>query len=131
MAKLDERIGFIGGGNMAFAIGSGLIYRGIVKSSQVIVSGPNLGNLQKWRDLGAHTTDDNGEVVSKCDITFICVKPYLLATAAEQVRLTIPPAAKEKDKILVSVLAGCTLEQLERVYRFVSDNDMTSYVKSF
>lgn len=28
MAKLDERIGFIGGGNMAFAIGSGLIARG-------------------------------------------------------------------------------------------------------
>lgn len=28
MAKLDERIGFIGGGNMAFAIGYGLINRG-------------------------------------------------------------------------------------------------------
>lgn len=115
MAKLDERIGFIGGGNMAFAIGSGLIDRGIVKSSQVIVSGPNLGNLQKWCDLGATATDDNGEVVSKCDITFICVKPHLLATAAEEVRLSITPAAKDKDKILVSVLAGCTLEQLERV----------------
>lgn len=115
MAKLDERIGFIGGGNMAFAIGSGLIERGIVKSSQVIVSGPNIGNLQKWRDLGAAATDDNGEVVSKCDITFICVKPHLLATAADQVRRSIAPAAMDKDKILVSVLAGCTLEQLERV----------------
>lgn len=30
MAKLDERIGFVGGGNMAFAIGSGLIERGII-----------------------------------------------------------------------------------------------------
>lgn len=30
MAKLDERIGFLGGGNMAFAIGYGLINRGIV-----------------------------------------------------------------------------------------------------
>lgn len=29
MAKLDERIGFIGGGNMGFAIGYGLINRGI------------------------------------------------------------------------------------------------------
>lgn len=28
MAKLDERIGFIGGGNMAFAIGYGLMNRG-------------------------------------------------------------------------------------------------------
>lgn len=115
MAKLDERIGFVGGGNMAFAIGSGLISRGIIKSTQVFVSGPNLGNLQKWHDLGAATTDDNGHVISNCDITFICVKPHLLATAAEQIRLSVTPAAKAKDKILVSVLAGCTLEQLERV----------------
>lgn len=32
MAKLDERIGFLGGGNMAFAIGYGLINRGICTS---------------------------------------------------------------------------------------------------
>lgn len=35
MAKLDERIGFIGGGNMAYAIGSGLINRGKIESSAV------------------------------------------------------------------------------------------------
>lgn len=28
MAKLEEKIGFLGGGNMAFAIGYGLINRG-------------------------------------------------------------------------------------------------------
>lgn len=36
MAKLDERIGFIGGGNMAFAIGSGLIDRGINLNQNVL-----------------------------------------------------------------------------------------------
>lgn len=30
MAKLDERIGFLGGGNMGFAIGYGLINRGAI-----------------------------------------------------------------------------------------------------
>lgn len=34
MAKLDERIGFLGGGNMAFAIGYGLINRGIFHAKQ-------------------------------------------------------------------------------------------------
>lgn len=34
MAKLDERIGFIGGGNMAFAIGSGLIARGLFNKNE-------------------------------------------------------------------------------------------------
>lgn len=34
MAKLDERIGFVGGGNMAFAIGSGLINRGAISDKK-------------------------------------------------------------------------------------------------
>lgn len=115
MAKLDERIGFLGGGNMAFAIGSGLINRGIVKPGQVLVSGPNIENLEKWRLLGTSVTDKNGEVVNKCDIIFICVKPHLLMTCAAQVESNIVPATKDKDKVFVSVLAGCTLEQLETV----------------
>lgn len=36
MAKLDERIGFLGGGNMAFAIGYGLINRGILLFSILV-----------------------------------------------------------------------------------------------
>lgn len=62
MAKLDEKIGFIGGGNMAFAIGSGLINRGIVKAGQVMASGPHLHNLERWRTLGGNVTDDNAKV---------------------------------------------------------------------
>lgn len=37
-------------------------FKGIVKPSQVLVSGPNLENLERWRVLGAGVTDDNGEV---------------------------------------------------------------------
>lgn len=80
MAKLDERIGFIAGGNMAFAIGSGLVNRGkliveiqehfysyrslvgIIKPSQVLVSGPNIENLTRWQEMGADITEDNGKV---------------------------------------------------------------------
>jgi len=124
MAKLDERIGFVGGGNMAFAIGSGLIERGIIKSSQVVVSGPNLDNLEKWRELGAAATDINGEVVAKCDIIFICVKPHMLVTCATQIENYITTSVKEKDKIFVSVLAGISLDQLETSFQFMNSLKM-------
>lgn len=124
MAKLDERIGFIGGGNMAFAIGSGLINRGIVKSTQVTVAGPNIENLEKWRNLGASLTEDNGEAVNKSDIVFICVKPHMLLTCAAQVDATLSPTSKEKDKVFVSVLAGVTLEQLESAFSFMNSLKM-------
>lgn len=79
------------------------------------MSGPNLDNLEKWRELGATTTDINGEVVSKCDIIFICVKPHMLITCATQIENYIASNVKEKDKIFVSVLAGISLDQLETV----------------
>lgn len=86
-----------------------------MKASQVVVSGPNLENLEKWREIGTTTTDINGEVVTKCDIIFICVKPHMLLTCAAQIENSIGPSAKEKDKIFISVLAGTTLDQLENV----------------
>lgn len=115
MAKLDERIGFIGGGNMAYAIGAGLIQRGIVKSSQVLASGPHLENLGKWEELGAAITDSNVECIEKSDIVFLCVKPHMLQPVAAQIRDQLPAAARAADKVFVSVLVGMTLKTLEEV----------------
>lgn len=119
MAKLDEKIGFIGGGNMAFAIGSGLINREFVKTSQVLVSGPNLENLARWRALGITITDDNYEVLDKADIIFICVKPHILTPMATQLRSLHSPTLKDKDKLFVSVLAGVKLKTLEEVFNYI------------
>ncbi|XP_011190431.1 uncharacterized protein LOC105217228 [Zeugodacus cucurbitae] len=124
MAKLDEKIGFIGGGNMAFAIGSGLINREFVKTSQVLVSGPNLENLARWRALGIATTEDNYEVLDKADIIFICVKPHILTPMAAQLRNLHTPTLKDKDKLFVSVLAGVKLKTLEEKFSFVDSLKM-------
>lgn len=115
MAKLDERIGFIGGGNMAFAIGAGLINRGIVKSSQVLAAGPHLENLVKWEEIGASITDVNAECIEKSDIIFVCVKPHVLQTCAAQIKETLPKSVRLADKLFVSVLVGVTLKTLEQV----------------
>lgn len=118
MAKLDEKIGFIGGGNMAYAIGAGLISRGIVKTGQVFVSGPNIENLLRWRDMGVDVTEDNGKVVERSDIIFICVKPHILTPCADNLRYHYKTTAKDQDKLFVSVLAGVTLKTLEKVCCF-------------
>ncbi|EDW83638.1 uncharacterized protein Dwil_GK13573 [Drosophila willistoni] len=124
MAKLDERIGFIGGGNMAFAIGSGLIRGGIVKPSQVLVSGPHIENLARWRELGAVTTDENYEVLEHTDIVFICVKPHMLAPCAAQLKYKHVPSAKDASKLIVSVLAGTSLQTLEEKFDFIESSGL-------
>ncbi|CAD7084647.1 unnamed protein product [Hermetia illucens] len=119
MAKLDEKIGFIGGGNMAFAIGSGLVNRGIVKAGQVMASGPHLYNLERWKTLGANITDDNAELLEKSDIIFICVKPHILEPCCLQLKTTYAPTPRDKDKLFVSVLVGVKLPALEKHFDFI------------
>lgn len=103
-----------------------IVIIGIIKPTQVIVSGPNLVNLEKWRVLGANVTEDNGVVVTKCDIIFICVKPHLLQTCASQVEGSIERAVFDKDKLFVSVLAGISLDQLELVSFYYQKNNFES-----
>ncbi|ALC46064.1 P5cr [Drosophila busckii] len=121
MSKLDEKIGFIGGGNMAFAIGSGLIRCGIVKPLQVMVSGPHIENLARWRDIGVATTDDNNEVLELANIVFICVKPHILGDCVAQLKCKHVPSAKDAKKLFVSVLAGTTLDDLEEKFSFMEE----------
>lgn len=62
MAKLDEKIGFMGGGMMAYAIASGMVNRGIVKPNQILASGPHPENMERWKDMGADITTENEDV---------------------------------------------------------------------
>lgn len=113
MAKLDEKIGFIGGGNMAYAIGSGLAKRGIVKPTQILVCDPHIEKLERFREFGADITSDIIDVLDKSDIIFLCIKPVALEPCAHQLRAVYTHTGK--DKIFVSVLAGVTLEKLMTV----------------
>lgn len=116
----DERkIGFVGGGNMAFAIGAGLVERGCITAKDIFTSGPNLDHLTRWVDMGVFVTKDNSEVVRKADVVFICVKPNKLKVCAEQIKASTQSSEVEslQKKLFVSVLAGVTLDSLKAVNR--------------
>ncbi|XP_076629798.1 pyrroline 5-carboyxlate reductase [Colletes latitarsis] len=107
--KLDK-IGFIGGGNMASAIGAGLIRKGILNPDNVWVSARTSKTLSFWNNLGAHATLKNGEVFDNCNIIFLTVKPQVLNDALDDLKLTM--SSKSAEPIFVSVLVGITLDTL-------------------
>lgn len=84
------------------------------------MSGPNINNLDRWKDVGANITCDNGETVTRSDIIFICVKPHILETCAKQIEMTYSSNSRDKDKIFVSVLAGVDLETLAGAFSFIN-----------
>ncbi|XP_071577612.1 pyrroline-5-carboxylate reductase 1, mitochondrial isoform X2 [Temnothorax nylanderi] len=105
------KVGFIGGGNMASAIGAGLIHKGILKADNVWVSGRTDRTHGFWRDLGAHPTLKNNEVMCNCDIIFLTVKPHMLDDVLETV-VGRKAGEKFESKLFVSVLAGVSLDVL-------------------
>ncbi|XP_052888969.1 uncharacterized protein LOC128297378 [Anopheles moucheti] len=112
---LNETIGFIGGGNMAYAIASGLLNKGVVKAEKIWVSATNLENLRnRWCPLGVtHVTTNNKEIVSKADVVFICVKPQIFLQIVGDIKFVAENDKNFHVKLFVSIMAGVTLDRLK------------------
>lgn len=87
LTKLDSRIGFIGGGQMALALAKGFMSSGLIAPSQVLTSAPSDNNLIHWRQLGASTTPDNAEVIATSDIIFLAVKPHIFPAVIAELEM--------------------------------------------
>lgn len=102
------RIGFLGAGKMAQAIAKGIIASGKVKERNIMASGVNQSIKEFIPGIDIKRVFDNLEVVEKCDILFIAVKPHMV----KEVLLSISPE-KAANKLFVSVAAGVTIASLE------------------
>ena len=66
---LSQKIGFVGGGQMALALAKGFIAAKLIASEQILVSAPSDRNLKTWRDdMKCLTTHDNSKVIRECDM---------------------------------------------------------------
>lgn len=101
-------IGFIGGGNMATSLMSGLIASGH-SPQQIWVSDTAAATLQAHRDrLGVNVSTDNCQVVQEVDVVVLAVKPQILRDVA----LQIAPIVRQKKSLVVSIAAGISQTSL-------------------
>jgi pyrroline-5-carboxylate reductase len=108
MAMLQQRIGFIGAGQMATALAQGLVRAGLASSSQVVASDPFVEARTRFEHAtGARTTADNLEVAASSDVLFLAVKPQHMLGVLRQLRGTVSARA-----LVVSIAAGVRLAVL-------------------
>ncbi|MGZ5049576.1 MAG: pyrroline-5-carboxylate reductase [Methylobacter sp.] len=105
-----KKIGFIGGGNMASSLISGLIASGH-DPEQIWVSDVNADALAALKEqLQVHTTADNDEVINAVDVVVLAVKPQIMAAVAQ----AAAPAIQRKNPLVVSIAAGISQSSLSR-----------------
>jgi pyrroline-5-carboxylate reductase len=105
-----NKIGFIGGGNMASSLMSGLIASGH-PAEQLWVSDVNpdtLGNLAA--SLKVHTSTNNDDVINAVDVIVLAVKPQVLAEVAKSAANLV----QQKKLLVVSIAAGISQHSLSQ-----------------
>ncbi|XP_065213208.1 pyrroline-5-carboxylate reductase 3 [Planococcus citri] len=115
MKDTQVRIGFIGAGNMAQAIGFTLIDKGLIEPSQINVSAPSKRNFKKWDESGVNTMHDNGQLILNSDIIFLAMKPQYIDHALKDLHISADQWTFSK--LVVSVIAGFSLETLHEKLR--------------
>jgi ornithine cyclodeaminase/alanine dehydrogenase-like protein (mu-crystallin family) len=108
-APLEQRVAFVGAGNMASALIRGLIASRTLASSNITASSPS-GGTDSLRSLGIHTTKSNAECVARADVVILAVKPLYLNEAIGGMRDHV-----KADTLIVSIVAGVTLDTIQQV----------------
>ena len=105
-----RRLAFIGGGNMAAALISGLTKRG-VSAGRMVVADPSEEQLERLvRDYAVKTAADNVSAVQGAEVVVLAVKPQQMRAAA----LGLAPHLAASKPLVISVAAGIPHAALAR-----------------
>jgi pyrroline-5-carboxylate reductase len=105
---LCESVGFIGAGQMATALGQGLVKAGLTSAQRLWAGDPASEARDRFsRTTGGQATADNLEVAAAADVIFLAVKPQQMPTVLADLHGRIGPG-----KLVVSIAAGIRLAVL-------------------
>ena len=101
------KIAIIGAGNMGGSIARGLAKGSLIDDSDIIVSNPSAGKLEKLKKEFPciSTTNNNLEAATGADIVILAVKPWFMESVMRELKL-------KSKQILISVAAGISFEEL-------------------
>jgi pyrroline-5-carboxylate reductase len=102
------RIGFVGAGQMATALGAGFVRAGLVAAVNLVAADLDEKASAKFAEAtGGKVTDSNIEAAKAAEVLFLAVKPQQMAGVSRGLKGKIP-----SDALVVSIAAGVRLAQL-------------------
>jgi pyrroline-5-carboxylate reductase len=105
-----NKIGFIGGGNMASSLMSGLIASGH-PADQLWASDINADTLAHLAaTLNVHTSSSNDDTINAVDVLVLAVKPQVLAEVAKNAAALV----QQRKTLIISIAAGINQHSLSQ-----------------
>ncbi|BBB23867.1 pyrroline-5-carboxylate reductase [Isorropodon fossajaponicum endosymbiont JTNG4] len=105
----NSLIGFIGAGNMAHAIISGLINNG-TKHNQIKISDTNEALLSfRKAEFNLEVFTDNAKLATQCNVIVLAVKPQVLSSVCKDLKDKLTT-----NTLIISIAAGVRLRDIER-----------------
>uniref|UniRef100_A0A8C6I1Q7 pyrroline-5-carboxylate reductase n=1 Tax=Mus spicilegus TaxID=10103 RepID=A0A8C6I1Q7_MUSSI len=106
-------VGFIGAGQLAFALAKGFTAAGVLAAHKIMASSPDMdqATVSALRKIGVNLTPHNKETVRHSDVLFLAVKPHIIPFILDEIGANI-----EDRHIVVSCAAGVTINSIEKAF---------------
>ena len=105
------KLGFIGYGNMARAIVSGVVDSGIISKNDIIVADAADAAVKKATEQGLTVIADNRQLAQQSGVLFLAVKPQYYAEVIAQIRDCI-----KAETVVVTIAPGWSLAKLAEAF---------------
>ncbi len=107
---MTYKVGFIGGGNMAGALISGIISKGLFQTDEIIASAASEKTVRALNQkYEIASTQSNVDVVQNSEIVVLAVKPYMIFKVIQEISPFLA-----QDQVVISIASGVTLEKLSK-----------------
>ncbi|MFA9397777.1 MAG: pyrroline-5-carboxylate reductase [Clostridiaceae bacterium] len=107
-----KNVGFIGCGNMASAMISGIVKSNLYEKTNIIASNTSLEKLEIVKEeYGIKTTSSNKEVAKFADVLFLAVKPNKYETVIKEIKTYV-----KENVIIISIAPGITMDSIKNTF---------------
>ena len=107
---MSKKIAIIGGGNLGASMADGLIMSEFSRPVELSITRRNLSTLNRFAERGCMVHSNNKKAVKDSEIIILAVKPYNYAEIIKEIK----PALDPKKHVLVSVITGVWIDQLQK-----------------
>ncbi len=108
----NYKIGFIGAGNIATAIFTGIVNSGYIKPQNVYVFDTMKEKTNAFSSVGANISFSSEELTKLCDFVFLTVKPQIYFDVLSSIK------NHAKNTCFVDVAAGISIDFVKKVLGF-------------